>query len=88
MLSNRAMGKLVRREVGWRYAAAELARCGADPLGDDEDAAVWLRRWRPLLPRPLRHHGNHRYLCCLDRRRRREVLTAFALPYPKIKRSA
>jgi hypothetical protein len=84
VLGNRAQGKLVRREQGWRYVAALLEGYGADPLGDDEDAAAWLRRWRPVLTRPLRHHGNHRYLWVLDRRRRREVLTAPALPYPKL----
>lgn len=84
VLSNRAMGKLRRREVGWRYAAAELERWGASPLADGEDPAAWLRRWRPVLTRPLRHHGNHRYLWCLDRRRRREVLAAPAIAYPKI----
>lgn len=88
VLSSRAMSKLRRREVGWRYAAAELERCGADRLSEDEDATAWLRRWRPLLTRPLRHHGNYRYIWSLDRRRRREVLTAAALPYPKLWRAA
>lgn len=88
VLSRRAMSKLTCRDVGWRYAAAALERWGADRLGPDEDAAAWLRRWRPLLTRPLRHHGNHRYLWSLDRRRRREVLTAAALPYPKFWRTA
>lgn len=84
VLSNRGQGKLVRREVGWRYVAAVLEGYGADRLGDDEDAAAWLRRWRPVLTRSLRHHGNHRYLWCLDRRRRREVMTAPAVAYPKL----
>lgn len=88
VLSNRAQGKLVRRERGWRRAAEELERFGAEPLREGEDAAAWLRRWRPLLTRPLRHPGNHRYLWCLDRRRRREVLAAPALPYPKFWRAA
>lgn len=89
VLSNRAQGKLIRRERGWRRAAAELERFGAEPLRDGEDAAAWLRRWRPLLTRPLRHPGNHRYLWCLDRRRRREVLGRHAaLPYPKFWRES
>lgn len=83
ILSNRAQGKLMRRERGWRYVAAELERWGADRLDEEADAAAWLRRWREAITRPLRHHGNHRYLWCLDRRRRRTVLTATALPYPR-----
>lgn len=46
-------------------------------------AKAWLRRWRAALTRPMRHFGNYRYLWCLDRRRRREVLTREAQPYPK-----
>jgi hypothetical protein len=82
--SNRSAGKLAQGDVGRRYAAAQLERWGAEPLRDDEDALAWLRRWRGRLTRPLRHRGNHRYLWCLDRRRRREVLAAPALPYPKL----
>ncbi len=81
--SNRTAGKLVRGEQGRRYAAAELERWGADPLQPGEDALAWLRLWRARLTRPMRHRGNHRYIWCLDRRRRRDVLTAAALPYPK-----
>lgn len=83
VLSNRSQGKLIRRERGWQRAMLELVRFGAEPLREGEDAAAWLRRWRPLLTRPLRHPGNYRYLWCLDRRRRREVMTSPALPYPK-----
>jgi hypothetical protein len=82
-LSNRACGKIVRREQGCEYAAGQLVAFGADPLHPDEDAQAWLRRWRATLTRPMRHFGNYRYLWCLDRRRRREVLTAAAQPYPK-----
>lgn len=82
-LSNRAVGKLVRGERGNGHPVAQLERFGATPLRSDEDPAAWLRTWRALLTRPMRHRGNHRYLWCLDRRRRREVLTAPALPYPK-----
>jgi len=61
VFSNRAAGKIARGERGWRYAAALLERWGAAPLIDGDDALAWLRRWRPLLTRPLRHPGNHRY---------------------------
>ncbi|MGH9883883.1 MAG: hypothetical protein ACREBE_00020 [bacterium] len=82
--SNRSAGKLAQGDVGRRYAAAQLERWGAEPLRDDEDALGWLRYWRARLTRPMRHGGNHRYLWCLDRRRRREVLTAPQRPYPKL----
>lgn len=82
--SNRTAGKLAQGDVGRRYAAAQLERWGADPLHDDEDARAWLQRWRARLTRPMRHRGNHRYLWCLDRRRRREVLSAPRLAYPKL----
>lgn len=82
--SNRTAGKLAQGDVGRRYAAAQLERWGADRLHDDEDALAWLRRWRGRLTRAMRHRGNHRYLWCLDRRRRREVLTAPRCDYPKI----
>lgn len=81
--SNRTAGKLARGERGSRYAASELERWGADALRPNEDALEWLRLWRARLTRPMRHHGNHRYLWCLDRRRRCEVLTAPAFAYPK-----
>lgn len=87
VFSNRASGKLVRAQRGIRYATRQLVDWGADPLNDNADRderLAWLDRWRSTLTRPLRHHGNHRYLWCLDRRRRREVMTAPALPYPKI----
>lgn len=84
VLSNRAQGKLIRHERGWQRAMQELVRFGADPLRDGEDALAWLRRWRAALTRPLRHHGNYRYLWCLDKRRRRETLTAPAIAYPKM----
>jgi len=85
VLSNRTQGKLVRGERGASTAITQLVTFGADPLAPDEDATEWLRRWRGELTRPMRHRGNHRYLWCLDKRRRREVLEArAALPYPKI----
>lgn len=84
VLSNRTQGKLVRGERGQSTAIAALVAFGADPLLDDEDPKAWLQRWRGKLTRPMRHYGNFRYLWCLDKRRRREVMTAAALPYPKI----
>jgi hypothetical protein len=84
-LSNRTAGKLVRRERGGDRVIAELVRHGADPVIAGEDALAWLRLWRARLTRPMRHRGNFRYLWCLDRRRRRELLERHvALSYPKI----
>lgn len=82
-LSNRAQGKLRDGERGNTHPVAQLERWGATPLAEDEDPAAWLKRWRPRLTSSMRHRGNHRYLWCLDRRRRREILTAPSLPYPK-----
>lgn len=83
VFSNRTSGKLVRGERGDDGAIGVLERWGAAPLQSGEDAIGWLRRWRDQLTRPMRHRGNHRYIWCLDRRARREVLVAPRLPYPK-----
>jgi hypothetical protein len=83
VLSNRSAGKLTRGERGDDHPVAQLEKWGADPLDPNEDAVAWLKRWRAQLTRPMRHRGNHRYLWCLDRRRRRDVLTAEPLAYPK-----
>lgn len=85
VLSNRAQGKLVRGERGGSRAVLELVRHGAEPLRDGEDPAVWLRRWRERLTRPLRHHGNHRYTWILDDRRRAELVPYGPIrQYPKL----
>lgn len=83
-LSNRSQGKLVRGERGDGHPIAQLVRFGATPPADGEDVVLWLKRWRAQLTRKMRHRGCYRYVWCLDRRRRREVLTHQALPYPKI----
>ena len=85
VLSNRTMGKILRRERGWRAAAEVLRRWGADPLAEDEDARGWLRRWRSLLTRPLRHTGNHRYTWVIDEKRRSELIPYGPLrAYPNV----
>lgn len=83
VFSNRASGKIARGEKGLDGAVAQLVARGADALATDEDPLEWIRTWRERLTRPFRHRGNHRYLWCLDKRRRREVLAAPALAYPK-----
>lgn len=85
VFSNRSSGKVVRAEQGRVYAGAELVAWGADPLRNEEDPLEWVRYWRTRLTRPMRHQGNHRYVWCLDKRKRYEVLDRHtALPYPKI----
>lgn len=85
VLSNRSQGKVVRGEQGAGYAEDQLVRWGATPLEPGEDAEAWLDLWRGRLTRKMRHYGNHRYIWCLNRRRRRDVMrTHAALPYPKL----
>ncbi len=76
--SARALQKVRGRERGWEYAAAQLVRYGAEPLGYGEDSRAWLARWLPRLTRPLYHASNHRYAWALSRER----LTSTG-PYPK-----
>lgn len=86
--SNRAGGKLRKAERGRRYAARQLGQWGADPIEPGEDVREWLSFWTERLTRTVRHYGNYRYMWCLDRRRRREVLRKPALPYPKFEARA
>jgi hypothetical protein len=84
-LSNRAQGKLVRGVRGAGGPVRQLETAGADTLREGDNPLEWLRRWRAALTRPMRHPGCYRYLWCLDKRRRREVMSArVSLPYPKV----
>ncbi len=83
-LSNRAASKLTGGERGEGRAIAQLVSFGAAAPEPGECVVGWLRRWRPAITRTVRHHGNHRYLWCLDRRARQRVLAAPALPFPKL----
>jgi hypothetical protein len=74
VFSNIANGKIRRALCGWRSAAAELERFGAEPLPDITDAdgrIAWLERWRSELTGPMRHRGLHRYTFTIDRYARR-----------------
>lgn len=88
VFSNRAAGKIRKGERGAARAVNKLVSYGADALDVTAPRAerlAWLRHWISRLTRPLRHHGNHRYLWCLDKRHRCEVLDRHdAKPYPKI----
>lgn len=88
-LSNRTEGKARRGEVGRAYAIQQLVERGATPPARRENMEQWVERWRRALTRPMRHAGKYRYMWCLDRRRRREVLARHPdLDYPKIERAA
>lgn len=83
VLSERAVAKIKARHQGWKYAASQLERHGADPLAGDEDGASWLGLWVPRLTRRVRHPGNHRYLWGLDQNTRRLLPAGPDLPFPK-----
>lgn len=70
--SNRTSGKLAQGDIGRRYRCATRA-LGRRSTSRDDDAFAWLCHWRERLTRRFRHRGNHRYVWCLDRRRRRET---------------
>ncbi len=82
----RARAKIAARDRGWRYAAQVLVDAGAKPLGERDDAAAWLARWLPVVSRPLRHGGNHKYCWALAKRDRRHLPEG--LPYPKMRLAA
>lgn len=70
VFSNIASGKIRRGLRGWRSAAAELERFGAEPLAEgvsDIERIRWLERWRSELTRRMRHRGLHRYTFTIDR---------------------
>lgn len=82
VFSARAAQKIRARDRGWRYAAEQLERHGADALGDAADARAWLSHWLPLLTRAVRHPGNHKYAWTLARRDERHMPPPQA--YPKL----
>jgi hypothetical protein len=86
VFSNRAAGKIRKKERGARYAVAQLVAHGAEPLdvesATEAERRAWLARWRAALTVPLRHPGNYRYVWALDRRARRHLPPA--QPYPKV----
>ncbi len=85
VLSNRTQGKLVRGERGEGRAVTQLVAFGATPPAPDQDVLAWLREWRPQICKTMRHSGNHRYLWCLDKRHRKNILGGKpSLSYPKI----
>ncbi len=87
VFSARAASKIRSGERGRAYSIAQLVRRGAPRPVDGEDLARWLAVWLPELTTTRRHPGCFRYLWCLNRRRRREVLRFEALAYPKLEGS-
>lgn len=81
VLSARALQKLRSGETGWRYAAQQLQRHGAEDLQPGEDRRSWLRQWLPRVCTTQRHPGNHRYAWALQRGDRRHLPQS--QPYPK-----
>lgn len=80
VFSNRAASKIRKSERGWRYAVEQLVAHGApEPRGD---LHAWLREVVPTITRPLRHHGNHRYVFPLSRAAKRAAPASLA--YPKL----
>jgi hypothetical protein len=95
VFSARSAQKIRAREKGHEYAEELLARAALQlglilPLAG-EDPRAWLRRWLPVLTRPLRHGGNLRYLWGLTAGARRHLLgsrsragVVIPQPYPKL----
>lgn len=84
VFSDRSASKIRKGERGWRYAVDQLVAHGApEPRGD---LHAWLREVVPTVTRPLRHHGNHRYLFALSRAARRTLPASLA--YPKLRRAS
>lgn len=82
-VSQRALSKLRRGEVGADYAYRDLLAMGAPPRALGEDAADYIRRALAEGPfTSIRHPGNHCYVWGLDRRARR-LLPEVAGDYPK-----
>lgn len=86
VFNHRTEQKIRKQEQGWKGGVQELQSYGAGPL--NEDPALWLSRWLPLVTRPLRHHGNHKYAWALSRKMRPAIETAKtkskSLSYPKV----
>ncbi len=79
VFSDRCQTKIRRQEQGWEYSVEQLCSRGAPRPG--RDIRSWLRTWRDILTRTMRHPGCHRYVWALNRRVRRHLPAS--QPYPK-----
>jgi len=61
VFSNRALSKIRAQDTGHVYATQQLVSAGAPPPSPNEDPREWLARVLPVITRPLKHAGNHRY---------------------------
>jgi hypothetical protein len=78
VLSARTLQKIRAGERGSIAAIAQLESFGAPRF--DGESREWVRRIVPLITRPLRHPGNHKYAWSLDRRL---ALPVQVYSYPK-----
>lgn len=79
VLHPRAIAKILASDRGRGYSANILERIGADQLGDG-DPKEWLAKWLPLLTRPMRHPGNHKFCWGLNRRDKKSLPKTLAYP--------
>jgi hypothetical protein len=78
VFNDRTAQKIRKHERGWEAAIEDLERRGAEHF--QGDSRQWLRTWTPLLTRPVKHGGNHKYLWALDKRLRKALPPS--QPYP------
>lgn len=85
VFNHRTEQKIRKMEQGWKGGVEELQSYGAGPL--NEEPAAWLSRWLPIVTRPLKHHGNHKYAWAINKHMRPALSAARSmakeLPYPK-----
>jgi hypothetical protein len=81
VLHNRALAKVRAQDSGWRPIVARLVADGAPLL--EGDPAAWLARVLPLVTRPMKHPGNHKYVLPIGSASKRALRNVRTLPYPK-----
>lgn len=74
VFNHRTEQKIRKMEQGWKGAVQELQSYGAGPM--DKVPAAWLSHWLPLVTRPLKHGGNHKYAWALDKHMRPALAAA------------
>lgn len=90
VFSARTWQKIRKQERGWRGGIEQLVAAGAAPPVHGEDLRAWALAAVHAVTRPLRHHGNFRYLFPLRSAVRRSLpghlhgLKIEIKPYPKL----